>query len=124
MPRTSQILNKGRYQIIDSFGQDASGAMYQAVDTVNKVPVVVRETVGQFGRVATANQIDAFNAAFVGEAQKLADVDHESVVSVLDYFSEIDRQYLVLEPLSGEDLSKYLAQGVQPPSLSACTTAV
>ena len=34
---TSQTLNKGRYQVINSFSNDSSGAMYEAVDTVNRL---------------------------------------------------------------------------------------
>src|SRR3954464_471651 len=108
MPASTQILNKGRYQIINSISQDAAGAMYEAVDTVSNVPVIVRESVGRFGRVATASQIEAFKAEFAGEARILAEVEHESLVPLLDYFSEIDRLYLVFESLSGEDLTKYL----------------
>src|SRR5947208_6373476 len=114
---TSQILNKGRYQIINSFSEDATGAMYEAVDTVSNIPVIVRESVGRFGKVATASQISAFNAAFVGEARVLAEIEHESLVSIRDYFSEIDRQYLVLESLTGHDLTKYLEAGAERPAL-------
>jgi serine/threonine protein kinase len=116
---TSQTLNKGRYQVLNSFSQDASGAMYEAVDTVSNVPVILRESVGRFGKVATASQIDALNAAFAGEARVLAEIDHEALVSVRDYFSEIDRQYLVLEPLNGRDLTTYLKDGVERPSIDS-----
>jgi serine/threonine protein kinase len=115
---TSQTLNKGRYQIISSFGQNASGGLYQAVDTVNDTPVVLRESVAKFGRVATPSQIEAFNAAFEGEAKVLADIKHESLVSVHDYFSEIDRQYLVLEYVTGDDLTKFLEPGMDRPPIS------
>ncbi|MEO7540002.1 MAG: protein kinase [Pyrinomonadaceae bacterium] len=115
---TSQTLNKGRYQVINSFSKDASGAMYEAVDTVSNIPVILRESVGRFGKVATASQINASNAAFVGEARVLAEIEHESVVSVRDYFSEIDRQYLVLESLTGHNLAKYFEPGAERPSVS------
>src|SRR6187402_1800133 len=108
---TSQTLNKGRYQVTNSFSHDSSGAMYEAVDTINNDPVILRESVGRFGKVATPSQIDASNAAFAGEAKVLAEIEHESLVSVRDYFSEIDRQYLVLEPLTGQNLTKYLEPG-------------
>ena len=108
MLAANQILHKGRYRIINSFGQDETGGMYEAYDTVSDTNVVLRESVGKLGKVATSTQIEAVNAAFAGAAKALTEITHESLVSVHDYFSEIDRQYLVLEAVTGYDLSKFL----------------
>ena len=108
MLAANQILHKGRYRIINSLGQDESGGMYKAYDTVSNTNVVLRESVGKLGKVATSTQIEAVNAAFAGDAKALTEITHESLVSVHDYFSEIDRQYLVLEAVTGYDLSKFL----------------
>jgi len=115
---TDQVLNQGRYRIISSFGQDGSGGMYEAYDTVSETNVVLRESVGIVGKVATANKLDAVNAAFADEAKKLAEIRHESVVSVQDYFSELDRQYLVLESVTGYSLTKYFEPGEAKPALT------
>jgi len=115
---TSQTLKQGRYQILSSFSQHASGALYEALDTVDNRPVMLRESVGKFGKVATPGQIEAFNAAFAGEAKVLADIKHDAVVTVHDHFSEIGRQYLVLEPVAGRSLAKYLEEGAEPPAVN------
>ena len=53
----------------------------------------------------TATQLDELKDVFAGEAKALADVRHESLLSVQAYFSEIDRHYLVMEPVDGSDLT-------------------
>ena len=122
MLATNQILHKGRYRIINSFDENETGAMYEAYDTVSNTNVVLRESVGNFGKVANPTQMEAINAEFAGGAQVLTKIKHESLVSVQDYFSEIDRQYLVLEAVTGSDLSKFIDSDGDRPSLSDVLT--
>ncbi|HEX3101011.1 MAG TPA: protein kinase [Pyrinomonadaceae bacterium] len=117
MLSNDQFLNKGRYRIVSTFGQDGAGGTYEAYDTVSETTVVLKETVGSFGKVATSSQMEAINEAFLGGAKTLVEIKHESLVSVQDYFSDIDRQYLVLEPVTGFDLSKFLQSGEKRPAL-------
>lgn len=118
MLTTDQVLNKGRYRIINSFSQDESGGMYEAYDTVSNTNVVLRECVGRSGKVATSNQLEAINTAFAGGAKALTEIRHDSLVSVQDYFSEIGRQYLVLESVTGSDLTKFLRADQARPTLT------
>lgn len=118
MLSNDQFLNKGRYRIVSSFGQDSAGGTYEAYDTVSNTTVVLKETVGSFGKVASSSQMEAINEAFLGGAKTLVEIKHESLVSVQDYFSDIDRQYLVLEPVAGFDLTKFLQPGEKRPALS------
>jgi hypothetical protein len=74
--------------------------------------------VGRFGKIATPSQVEEFNAAFAREAMILAAIKHESLVSVRDHFSEVDRPYLVLESVPGENLEKLLEPGADRPALS------
>lgn len=115
---TNQVLRQGRYRIINSFDQNEWGGMYEAYDTVSDTNVVLSESVGIVGKVATAKQIEAINTAFAGEAKVLTEIKHESLVSVQDYFSEIDRQYLVLESVTGFNLTKYLDPNEAKPGLA------
>lgn len=92
--------------------------MYEAYDTFSNTNVVLKETIGKLGKVATSSQMEAMKAAFIGGAKVLTEIKHESLVSVQDYFSEIDRQYLVLESVVGFDLTKFLKPGEQRPALS------
>jgi serine/threonine protein kinase len=117
MLTTDQVLGKGRYRIISNFSQDESSSLYEAYDTVSNAKVVLRETVGSNGGLMTPAQLDEINSAFVGEAKTLSEARHESLLSVQDYFSDIDRQYLVMESVDGCDLAKFLGPDEKAPAL-------
>src|SRR5437773_584228 len=118
MLTNDQVLGKGRYRILSSVAADESGGLYEAYDTVSNTDVVLRENVGTSGKVMTATQLDAISNAFVGEAKALSEVRHETLLSVQDYFSEIDRHYLVMEAVDGYDLTKVLDANEPKPALS------
>ena len=117
MLTNDQVLGKGRYRIISSYSQDESGGLYEAYDTVSNANVVLRES-GGTGKVMTATQLDELNTAFAGEAKALSEIRHESLLSVQDYFSEIDRHYLVMEPVDGSDLTRYFDVDATQPAVS------
>jgi len=106
MLSSNQVLHQGRYRVINQFGNIESGSLYEAYDTSNNTKVVLRETVGQLGKVATAAQIENLKTAFAADAKRLTEIKHPSLLSVQDYFSEIDRQYLVIEACEGSDLAE------------------
>lgn len=112
-----QVLGKGRYRIISNFASDECGALYEAYDTVSNTTVVLRENISGSGKVLTAAQLDAFKNAFAGEAKALREVRHEAILSVNDYFSDIDRHYLVMEPVDGYDLTRFLDPNESAPAL-------
>lgn len=115
---TNHVLHQGRYRIINSLDQNEWGGMYEAYDTISHTNVVLSESVGLVGKVATPNQLKAIHEAFAGSAKALTEIKHESLVSVQDYFSEIDRQYLVLESVTGSDLTRYLDENEARPALA------
>src|SRR5262245_3261242 len=114
MLSSNQVLNQGRYRIIDQFGSVESGRLYEAYDTVSNTKVVLRETVGQIGKVATPAQIENLKTAFAAGAQRLTTVEHPSLLKVTDYFSEIDHQYLVMESCEGSDLASLVSDENAP----------
>jgi serine/threonine protein kinase len=116
MLTNDQVLGKGRYRIISNYTHDECGGIYEAYDTVSNTNVVLRESVGS-GKVMTAVQLDAMNNAFAGEAKALTEVRHESLLSVQDYFCEIDHQYLVMESVDGSDFTRFLKPDENPPAL-------
>ena len=118
MLSTDQTLNKGRYRIINLFSHDDTGGMYEAYDTVNNSNVVLKECVNALGNLATTDQIQALDAAFAASARVLTGIRHDSLVSVQDFFSEIGCQYLVLDGVTGLDLTKYLDPDEPRPTLS------
>ncbi|HYJ90069.1 MAG TPA: protein kinase [Pyrinomonadaceae bacterium] len=117
MLTNDQVLGKGRYRIISSYTNDECGGLYEAYDTVSNTNVVLRESGGST-RVMTATQLDELKNAFAGEAKALKEIRHESLLSVQDYFSEIDRHYLVMEPVDGSDFTRFLKPDEAQPALS------
>ena len=118
MLSSNQVLNQGRYRIIDHFGSFEAGRLYEAYDTVSDTKVVLRETVGQLGKVATAAQMENFKASFAADAKRLTSVEHPSILKVTDFFSEIDRQYLVMESCEGDDLASLVSGEEKSPGMS------
>lgn len=118
MLANDQVLNKGRYRIVGNFGHSGSGAIYEAHDTVSNTTVVLRETIGNHGVATSLSDMDAINVAFLDRAKALSEIRHVSLVCVQDYFADIDRQYLVLEPVPGSDMSKLLSPDSPRPSVS------
>src|SRR4030095_2519738 len=85
---------------------------------VSSSNVVLKECVNDLGILATPDQIQALDAAFAANAKVLTSIKHDSLVSVQEYFSEIGCQYLVLNGVTGLDLTKYLDPDEPRPTLS------
>lgn len=104
----NEVLQQGRYRIINQYRQDGRGAIYEAFDNVFETNVLLKENSGNSKKVITVSQMETRNLAFADEAKVLTEIKHESLLHVRDYFSEIDRQYLVLEYTDGSDLGELL----------------
>lgn len=119
MLANDQVLNKGRYRIVGNFGhKGAGGGIYEAFDTVSNTNVVLRETVGNNGVATSLSEMDAINDAFLDRAKTLSQIRHKSLVCVQDFFADIDRQYLVLEPVAGIELSTVMTTGAERPDVA------
>lgn len=112
MPASNELLQEGRYRINQPVSGD--GNVYEAYDTVRNIKVLVREFPVRLNAVATVSQRESIKLAFANQAKALSEIEHESLLHVQDYFSEIDRQYLVMESVDGEDLNELLARGKKP----------
>lgn len=112
MPATNELLQEGRYRI----GQPTPGRVnvFDAYDTVRNTNVVVREIPVKMNKVMTVSQQESLRLAFATQAKALTEIDHESLPHVHDFFSEIDRQYLVMETVAGEDLASLLSRHNRP----------
>ncbi len=92
-----------RYRISSPISSGAMGAVYRARD--------IRDE----GRVAVKHLLDARHAErFEVESRLLAVLSHPRVVKVLDYFSDDDGQYLVMELVEGIDLDVLLKERGSP----------
>ncbi|MGB0389002.1 MAG: serine/threonine protein kinase [Ardenticatenaceae bacterium] len=94
-------LLQNRYLIIRKIGQGGMGAVYEAKDQ-------------RLGNRVALKQITATNAqlqrAFEREARILARLRHPALPVVIDYFSESNNQFLVMQYIPGDDLEKLLHQ--------------
>ena len=101
-------LLQGRYEIRGLLGQGGMGTVYLAEDNrLGHLPVAVKEM--DATQVAPAHR-QATIDAFRGEAQMLARLNHPGIARVMDYFSQGDYSYLVMEYVAGETLDTVIGR--------------
>jgi len=105
-PLAANSLLQNRYLIIHHIGKGGMGEVYLAVDQRLGNPVALKRTVFR----DDAMMWDAFER----EARILARLRHSVLPKVSDHFSEREEQYLVMEYISGDDLSKRLEAAKKP----------
>jgi len=105
---------QGRYRIISQLGRGGMGAVYQAEDKKRfDASVALKEILIDLADIDT-KQHELLKRAFEREAKILAEVQHEVFPHVIEYFSESDRQFLVMELIQGADLSQLLMERKAP----------
>ena len=87
------------------------GAVYEAIDERFGEPIALKEIILQ---AINSNQKESILRAFEREAKSLAKARHESIPYVRDYFAELDRQFLVMELVEGDDLAELLEKRQSP----------
>ncbi|OQY21810.1 MAG: protein kinase [Chloroflexi bacterium] len=99
-----------RYRILGMLTVGGMGALYKAQDL--RFPKVTRLcVVKEMLNTATDPQVRAMmERNFEREANILATLNHPGVVRVYDYFSEGDRNYIVMEYIDGKNLEEVLAE--------------
>jgi len=99
-PLAPNSVLQNRYQINSLIGKGGMGEVYLAVDQrLGHSVALKRTTVGDDKMLADA---------FEREARTLAQLRHPVLPKVSDHFIENAEQFLVMEYISGEDLSKRL----------------
>jgi eukaryotic-like serine/threonine-protein kinase len=98
MIEAGQVL-QNRYLIQKQIGAGGMGTVYLATDKRLNSPVAIKETLFVD---------DDLKRAFEREAQLLNSLRHSALPRVIDYFTEGEAQFLVMEYIAGEDLSKML----------------
>ncbi len=100
---------RGRYRVVSLIGQGGAGAVYLAEDLRLQgrkcaIKEVLPELMGPPGVTEEAQQ------QFYQEASVLARLDHPNLPKVSDYFSNNDREYLVMDYVPGKDLRTILLE--------------
>lgn len=97
---------QNRYQIVRELGHGGMGTVYEAIDQRVSCIVALKQTL--VGANTPARE------AFQREAALLANLRHASLPKVMDYFSEGDGEFLVMEYIAGHDLAELLEQQQAP----------
>jgi eukaryotic-like serine/threonine-protein kinase len=95
-PLQNGTILQNRYQITNLLGKGGMGAVYCALHLELNIQVAIKQI------ILTGDK--DFITAFKQEAQLLANLNHEAIPSVTDYFDENDNQFFVMELIDGEDL--------------------
>lgn len=105
------LLNK-RYLIVQLLGQGGMGAVYLAHDqgAFNR-RCVVKEMLPYY---QTAAEQAKAEQDFEREARTLANLRHDGVPQIYEYFIEKGRYYLVMEFVEGENLEERMARTGRP----------
>ena len=101
---------QGRYLIVQMIGKGGMGEVYLAVDQRLGSAVALKRTV--------FTEDETLRTAFEREAKILGRLRHPVLPKVSDHFSDNGDQFLVMEHISGDDLSKRLEAAGKPFPLS------
>ena len=103
-------LLQNRYLVVQLIGKGGMGEVYLAVDQRLGSPVALKRTF--------FSDDEMLGNAFEREARTLARLRHPVLPKVSDHFTENETQYLAMEHISGDDLSKRLELTDKPFPLS------
>jgi tRNA A-37 threonylcarbamoyl transferase component Bud32 len=97
------VLNK-RYKLLDEIGAGGMAWVYQAQDLEADTRVAVKVLYPQY------NRDQAYVERFLREAQVALRISSRHIVRILDYGSDQNVHYLVMELIKGQDLAMHLRQ--------------
>lgn len=103
---------KGRYKILRSIGQGGMGCIYQAEDVRLEGRLCAVKEVQTDPNLPPRTQQQARDQ-FYREASVLARLDHPNLPKVSDFFSDNDRDYLVMDYVPGRDLKEIMDEARQ-----------
>ena len=103
----------GRYQVQDSIGYGAMGAVYKAFDPLIKRTLAIKTIRLDIPRQSP--QYKSFIERFYHEARISGTLSHPNIVTLFDIGEEAGVPYLAMEFVEGETLSSILERGVKFP---------
>ena len=109
---TPETILRERYKIIELVGRGGMGATYRAEDLrLQGRFCAVKEALPDPD--AASDELAQSREQFYQEASTLARLDHPNLPKVSDYFSEVDRDYLVMDFVPGQDLKDKLTTALR-----------
>ena len=102
---SGQSLGGGRYLIVQQLGVGGMGTVYRATDTRLRRDVALKVLHAELVAHPTAKR------RMVQEAEALARIEHENVVRMFDVFDEGPMLAMVLELITGGDLTAMVRPG-------------
>ncbi len=100
---------RDRFEIIELIGQGGMGAVYKAADQrLTGRLCALKEILPSL--LGYEDDTQAYQEQFFQEASTLARLDHPNLPKVSDYFSEIGREYLVMDFVPGLDLREIIGE--------------
>jgi formylglycine-generating enzyme required for sulfatase activity len=97
---------QNRYRIVRELGHGGMGTVYEAIDQRVNCVVALKETF--------AGKDEDGRRAFEREASLLGNLRHSALPKVMDYFTEGDGDFLVMEFIPGYDLAELLDSRESP----------
>jgi serine/threonine-protein kinase len=104
-----ETLLRERYQIRQIIGRGGMGSIYLAEDARLPGRLCALKEVAQDPELPEASRLQG-REQFYQEASVLARLDHPNLPKVSDYFSEGERDYLVMDYVPGDDLKTLMDQ--------------
>ena len=100
---------RDRFEIVELIGQGGMGAVYKAGDQrLTGRLCAIKEILPHL--LGYEDDTEAYQEQFFQEASTLARLDHPNLPKVSDYFSENEREYLVMDFVPGRDLREIIGE--------------
>lgn len=93
----------GRYKIEGELGSGGMGTVYKGLDTETNQTVAIKQL---HPKLSDEQLIERFKR----EGEALRDLNHPNIVKMLDAVEEYNQHYLIMEYVSGSDLSDLIKQ--------------
>ena len=100
----SRQLIANRYTVGKRIGQGGMGTVYMGRDTITDTPVALKELSADIG----TDEYQEALTRFAREGEVLRQLDHPNIVKVLATFEDNERQYIVMELVTGGSLADLL----------------
>ena len=112
-PHTKDIILRERYKLTNIVGQGGMGNVYRAEDLRLPGRLCAIKEVQPDPNASPEMQAQS-QSQFLQEASILAQLDHPGLPKVSDFFTEDDRDYLVMDYVPGNDLRQVLLENKGP----------